>query len=679
MSVDRSSHTLSEQQDAHPSAMQLSEQIKQIQSQLQQGNFPLAEQQGELMVKQLNALNNPTLKPQQLENLYVLAVCYRLQRKYSLAINTLKQLLAIEPEHSRGEQELGYNARAMGNIQQASLHFYQATKRNPALLSAWQALLPIYQQQKQTAAVSLCQKQIAQLQALPRPLLAATDLLHEGKLAAADDVCRGYLREHKHSLQGLLLLAEIAVRLKAISQAEFILETCIELNPKHAEAKYQLFKIYSKLGKFALALDLAEKLTEIDSDNIFYRLAKATALVGVGEITLAITIYLDVIRTQKAEANVYLLLGHAYKTQGDIEKSVSAYQQAYAIESYCGDAYWSLANTKTYHFSDDEINTMLAGTKKAEVDSKNKVHLHFALGKAYEDMQQYQNSFTHYQAGNQLQRAGLNYSSDSHAQAVQAQIDVFTPSLINTLKHNGHADSAPIFIVGLPRAGSTLLEQILASHSKVDGTMELHDVLGLAANLSKHKGNAPVYPYNIDTIPPEYFAKFGQKFIQDTRVYRRGGAYFIDKMPNNYMHIGLIKLILPNAKIIDARRHPMACCFSGYKQLFGEGQEFSYNLRDIGEYYQHYVRLMDHWQQVFPDQILLVKHENVVKDTEAEIRRILSFCGLEFEQACVDFHQNKRAVNTPSAQQVRQPIYQSGLAQWKHFEPYLGELRACFD
>ena len=609
---------------------------------------------------------------------YLLAVSARLQKRNQQAIDALFCLIELDPQHARAQQELGYNYQALEQGKQASIHFYKATKLNPALLSSWQALLPIYKSANQREAFALCAKQIEQLRALPQAILAATDLLYDGKIAEADVLCRRYLQEHKHSLDGLLLLSQIAVKLKATSEAEFILETCVEIAPDSVEAKYELFKVFSKLGKFAKALLISEALLAQDPSNIFYQLAKATALVGIGELKEAISIYQQIIANSKAVANVYLLLGHALKSQGNIDESVSAYQKAYDLEPYCGDAYWSLANTKTYRFSVAEIHNMQTGTLSDGPSVSDKVNLHFALGKAYEDEQQYEKAFFHYNAGNQLQRTSISYSSQKHTQFVQEQIAAFTPNLLDKLGKKGHPDKAPIFIVGMPRAGSTLLEQILASHSQVDGTMELHEILGLAATLSKKHGNKPVYPHNLSEIPEHYFAEFGKKFIEETKVYRQGAAYFIDKMPNNYMHIGLIKLILPNAKIIDARRNPMACCFSGFKQLFGEGQEFSYSLHDIGLYYQNYVKLMDHWQTLFPNDILLVHHEDVVNNTEAEIKRLLDFCGLPFEQACVDFHQNKRAVKTPSAQQVRQPIYTSGLEQWKHFEPYLDDLKTYF-
>jgi len=661
------------QANANTSAQALSA----IQQNIQQGNFAQAELDAKALLAKSTDQETLTMC------WYLLAVGYRLQQSHESAIEALNTLLVITPEHSRAFQELGYNYRTLKQGKQASIHFYKATKINPALLSAWQALLPIYQQANQSSATKLCKSQIKQLSALPKPILAATDLLYDGKITQADIMCRQYLQENKHSIAGLQLLADIALALKATSEAEFILETAVELAPEKPEVKYQLFKIYSKLGKFAKALALANILTEQNSQNTFYQLAKATALVGVGDISAAITIYTDTVANGHTQANVYLLLGHAYKTQGDIKASVTAYQQAYSADPYCGDAYWSLANTKTYAFTTTEIDTMLSGTQQQDISVKDKIHLHFALGKAYEDQgangsssaNKYKDAFTHYATGNKLQRSSLAYSPESHSSFVQSQIKAFTPELIKRLKGKGHSSAAPIFIVGLPRAGSTLLEQILASHSTVDGTMELHEVLGLAANLSKKQGNKPSYPFNLGSINNDYFARFGEKFINDTQVYRQGGTYFIDKMPNNYMHIGLIKLILPNAKIIDARRDPMACCFSGFKQLFGEGQEFSYSLTDIALYYKNYVTLMDHWQRLFPGEILLVNHEDIVANTDTQIRRMLDFCGLEFEQACIDFHKNKRAVKTPSAQQVRQPIYTSGLAQWKNFEPYLQELK----
>ncbi len=646
---------------------------RNIQGLIQQGNLVNACQEAESLAKQ------DLSSEQSVQILYLLAVSYRLRKSFEEAIQTLVKIKQLKPTHARMYQELAYNYKALGDEKNAAKHFYLATKHNPALLSSWQALLPIYQQQQQAEASRLCQVQIDNLSALPQQVLAAHDLMHEGNLAAADQVVRGYLREHKHSLPALLLLAEIASKLKAISEAEFILETCVELANDDPEPKYQLFKIYSKLGKFKLALALSEKLVTLSPANLFYKVAHATALVGVGDINKAIELYDQIIAQDQAQSNVYLLLGHAHKTAGNIEKAVDAYRHAYINDATCGDAFWSLANTKTYAFTETDINLMQNGVESFEVSTDDKVHMHFALGKAFEDGKDFEKSFFHYSQGNQLKSELLKFSSAKHQAFVSHQIENFTQTYANKLVGKGHSDSAPIFIVGLPRAGSTLLEQILASHSQVDGTMELHEILGLAARLSKPHAKLPAYPTNLAELPSDLIAEFGKQFIDNTQVYRQSAPYFIDKMPNNFMHIGLIKTILPNAKIIDARRNPMACCFSGYKQLFGEGQEFTYSLSDIGIYYQQYLRLMAHWQTIYPNQILQVDHENIVNNTEDEIRRILDYCGLEFEQACLEFHKNKRAVKTPSAEQVRQPIYKDGLEQWKNYEAFLGELLEMFE
>ena len=300
-----------------------------------------------------------------------------------------------------------------------------------------------------------------------------------------------------------------------------------------------------------------------------------------------------------------------------------------------------------------------------------------AYDAGYEDRGEYDKSFSHYEKGNSLKAETADYNSEQLQRRVDSQIEICSTDFFREREDLGNNANDPIFVVGLPRAGSTLLEQILASHSLVDGTMELHNILDLAKRLrgrDKDTEGTPRYPKVLEELENSYFKKFGTQFIEDTRIYRGDAPFFIDKMPNNFFHIGLIKLILPNAKIIDARRHPMACCFSGYKQLFGEGQEFSYGLESMGNYYRQYVKLMDHWDQVLPGFVLRVQYEEVVENLESEVNRILNFCGLPFEDACLNFHQTKRSVRTPSAEQVRQPIYKSGLEQWTNYKEYLQPL-----
>jgi hypothetical protein len=308
--------------------------------------------------------------------------------------------------------------------------------------------------------------------------------------------------------------------------------------------------------------------------------------------------------------------------------------------------------------------------------SVDRFHLCFALGKAFEDRNEYEKSWHFYECGNALKRAESRYRPEITETNTRKQIEVCTAQFFAAREVVGVPDCDPIFIVGLPRSGSTLIEQILASHSKVEGTQELSDIQRIVLGLQGRHSDAddPRYPGVLAELGPDDFRRLGERYMIDTRSYRKEKPYFIDKMPNNFRHIGLIHLMLPNAKIIDARREPMACCFSNLKQLFANGQEFTYSIADIARYYRTYLELMQHWDAVLPGRILRVQHEDVVDDLGGNVRRILDFCGLEFEPACVEFHKTERSIRTASSEQVRQPIYRDGLDQWKNYEPWLGSL-----
>lgn len=610
------------------------------------------------------------------EILYILAVAQRTKGLISEATETVKILISTDPNNARAHQENGYLSLSTDNKSSAATAFAKATRLNPALLSSWQKLAPLYGELNHGEAQIFATQRIDYLTQLPVEIRGAQDLMYEGKLGIADTVCRRFLQNHKHHAEAMLLLAEIGIRLKLYHEAEFLLESCVEIHPTNEAARAELVQLLSKLGKFSQAKQQAETLLNEHPDNLQYLAAKASAMVGVGEVEKAIILYQQVLDDARNELpGVQLLLGHAYKANGNIEQAIKAYQQAYTIRPDFGDAYWSLANTKTYRFTDDELTLMQAQLEKVDIELDDKAHLEFALAKAYEDRKQFDTAFSYYQNGNALKHQRSHYSQTKLSEQIEAQKSVFTADFFKTHKNLGDPSPDPIFIVGLPRAGSTLLEQILASHSQVDGTMELHNVLGLAARLS---GNKSGYPKVINEIDNEYFTRFGKQFIDNTQCYRQGAAFFIDKMPNNFMHIGLIKSILPNAKIIDARRDPIACCFSGYKQLFAEGQEFSYDLEDLVHYYQSYQSLMTHWDEVLPGFVLRVQHEDVIDNLEAQVRRILDFCQLPFEASCLEFYKTKRTIKTPSSEQVRQPINSSAREQWKHFETHLTPLIAAF-
>ena len=638
---------------------------QEIKQAINQGQFSLAIEMANKI------LGQATLGIEHIPILYIKAVALRLSGNTQEAIQLNKQIISLQANHARAHQELAYLHKHSSDEMVSAKYFYQACQINPALLSSWKELLRHYQKTKNTEAANIAQGQISYLSGLPKAVMHARDLMYEGQFHQADQLCRQFLQKQKHDAEGMLLLAEIGIALKVYSEAEFLLESCLTLYPDHTAAGIEYLKLLAKMGQFKKAKECADKLLNAHPKHPIVLGAKASALVGLGELEQAISIYHSLLENTPEQAGLHLLLGHAYKASGELDKAVKAYQQAYQCKADFGDAYWSLANTKTYTFDESELTAMTQQLTQ-DISADDKVHLNFALGKAYEDRAAYKKSFAYYSKGNALKQEQTQYQPAVFEQQVENHKRVFTPSLFERLANNGATDPDPIFIVGLPRAGSTLLEQILASHSQVDGTMELHNVLSLAARL---KGQHNKYPEILEELNPEYLARFGKQYIEDTRVYRGKAPLFIDKMPNNFLHIGLIKLILPNAKIIDARREPMACCFSGFKQLFAEGQEFSYGLENIGRYYAAYMDMMAHWNKVLPDFVLHVQHEDVIEDLETQVKRMLSFCGLEFEQACMDFHKTKRSIKTPSSEQVRQPIFKQGMEQHKHFEQDLESLR----
>lgn len=618
-----------------------------------------------LRAKEQLGVSQNTLK----EVLYLKAVAYRLLADVNSAIETLNELIAYVPNYARAYQELGYCYLA-SDSKKAAHSFYQATRFNPALLTAWLQLEKVYKADNQSQALALCQQQIAFLTSLPKPLLGATDLMHEGQLHKAEQVCRQFLAGHEHHPEAMMLLAEIGIQLKVYSDAEFLLESCVTLYPENDRAAAAYQSLLSKLGKFPDAAAVAKQRLKYAPDNFTVKVGLAHALVGVGELEQAIDIYQGLLRENEDRPAVWVALGHALKAKGDIGDAIEAYEKAILFEKDFGDAYWSLANTKTYRFSDELLRQMVSLVDAEATKLDDEIHICFALGKGFEDSANATRAFEYYDRGNKLKKRTLQFDIVKTEKALQAQQQAFTKESFN--KTQGCQAPDPIFIVGLPRAGSTLLEQILASHSQVDGTMELHDILGIASSLS-HQSTP--YPLNVSALNEDTLAKLGEQYVQQTQAYRQGAPFFIDKMPNNFIHIGLIKKILPNAKIIDARRNPMDCCFSGFKQLFGDGQEFSYSLTDIGRYYKAYEKLMAHWNTVLPSEILTVQHEDVLDDLEGQVRRLLDFCGLEFEEACLTFHKTKRVIKTPSSEQVRQPIYRTGMGQWKPFESNLSELK----
>lgn len=613
-----------------------------------------------------------------LEALYMAAVCQRYRRDYPAAERCLTELLARSPEFGRAHQEAGHLAREQGDGAKALASYQAACRCNAALEASWRAQADILASQARNAEAQAARAQAQRLKALPPDLVTVTHLLSEGKLLKAESLCRRHLRQHPRDVEGMRLLADIAVRLGVLEDAEVLLENAVAFAPDNVQLRLDYIQALRKRQKFAAALAEAEALHARDPESPLFMSHLAIERMQTGDFEGALAVFDRILDKQPHDPATLTSRGHALKTWGRQSEAIAAYKAACAARPEQGDAWYALANLKTYRFSDEEIARMRSLDATPHLPHNDRVHLCFALGKALEDQGDIDASFAFYEKGNQLKRAQSRYTSEGMEAEFDAQKRACAPQLFADKAGLGNAAPDPIFIVGLPRAGSTLIEQILASHSLVDGTLELPNILSLAQRLrGRDRADGGSYPDILGTLSGEQLEELGREYIESTRIHRQDAPFFTDKMPNNFRHIGLIKLILPNAKIVDARREPMACCFSGYKQLFAEGQEFTYGLDEIGRYYRAYVDLMDHWDRVLPGAILRVQHEAVVDDLEAEVRRLLDFCGLPFEEACVNFHETQRAVRTASSEQVRRPINTEGLDAWRKYDDKLDVLRSA--
>lgn len=625
------------------------------------------------------ALLDPVLKqnPESVDALYMSAVCARYLGRSDEARALLERLKSVSPDFGRAFQEEGHLARASGEMENALSAYRRAVRANPGLAASWRAQEDILRQAGWNAEAAQAKAQAERLASLPRDLLAATNFIHEGKYLKAEALCRRFLQAHPQHVEGMRLLADVGARMGALADADFLLESAIEFEPDNIQLRLDYIQLLRKRQKFQAALDHAKALYDRDPENPLFQSHYAIESLQTGDFEKALALFDRVLEQLPGDAATLTSRGHALKTWGRQEEAIRSYRAACAAKSDQGDAWYGLANLKTYRFDDDEVAGMQAEEARSDIAYQDRYHLCFSLGKAFEDRGDVETAFSYYARGNDLKRLKSAYHADDMDKEFRAQIEICTPALFE--KHNGAGHDAPdpIFIVGLPRAGSTLLEQILASHSQIDGTLELPNVLSLSQSLRGRRriAGASAYPQVLEDLPREKFAEMGRAYIDETRIHRVGAAFFIDKMPNNFRHIGLIHLILPNAKIIDARREPMASCFSGFKQLFAEGQEFTYGLEEIGRYYRGYVDLMRHWDAALPGKVLRVQHEDVLDDLESEVRRMLDYLGLPFEEACLDFHKTDRSVRTASSEQVRRPINRSGVDQWRRFERHLGPLK----
>jgi len=608
--------------------------------------------------------------------LTLLAAARRRQGRPAAAIELIEPLVIEYPQYPLAHQELGLARLESGQIEAAESSLAKAVELAPDLPLAWKSLGDLRAARgDREGSESAYQNHTIAVVGAPE-LIEAARLLTAGKLGQAEKLCRRYLMDHPTNPSAIRLLAEVGLKLGRLEDAEKLLLRCLELAPDFHLARSNYANLLSRKLRHIEALAQIDQVLSVDRDNPSYLLLKASILVRIGDNEGAIELYRQVLDDYPRQPRTLMSLGHALKTVGRQDEAIDAYRASIALQPGLGEAYWSLANLKTFRFEDRELTSLIDQARLKHTTPEDYFNLFFALGKAHEDRADYDLAFANYQKGNAIRRRTVRWDADEHHTASNGLSKFFTPEFFEERLGWGCPDRSPIFIVGLPRSGSTLLEQILASHSQVEGTMELPDILSIARRLSGKKSRDEIsnYPAVLGELTAAEAAALGEEYLQRTAIHRSGTPRFIDKMPNNFTHAGLIHLILPNASIIDARRHPLACCFSGYKQLFASGQNFTYDLTDIGRYYRDYVMLMNHWDRVLPGRVFRMNYEDVVADIEVQVRGLLDYCGLTFEPDCLEFHRTERAVRTASSEQVRQPLYTEAVEQWIHFEPYLAPL-----
>lgn len=616
--------------------------------------------------------------PGELRAQLLLATALHGQGRALDALAVLNQLRETRPATAAIEFETGLIFADLGDHRSAIAALTRATALDGNHPDAWRALGDALSLAGDSTGADAAYARHIRASVKNPHLLEAADALCTDRLAVAEHLLRQFLKEQPTDVAAIRMLAEIGTRLGHYEDAEHLLKRCLELAPGFYAARHNYAVVLYRQNKTTEALGQLTILMREDARNPSYRNLRAAALSRLGETTEAIAAYKDVLDDHPNQPKAWMSYGHTLKTAGLGEQSIAAYRKSIDQLPSFGEAYWSLANLKTFRFSRSDIANMQAQLARPDLSEEDRYHLHFALGKALEDEESFEESFDNYALGNALRRRSLSYSADDTSQRVSRAKDVFSSEFFSGRQGFGSGRRDPIFIVGLPRSGSTLVEQILASHSLVEGTMELPDIIGIAHRLGggDKKEKSSRYPESLQELDRSSSAMLGEEYLRRTQIQRKSTRpFFIDKMPNNFLHIGLIHLILPRARIIDVRRHPMACGFSNFKQHFARGQGFAYDLDDIGRYYSDYVALMEHFDWVLPGRIHHLQYEGLIADSEHEVRRLLQYCELPYEKDCLQFHRTSRNVRTASSEQVRMPLFREALDHWRHFESHLDPLK----
>jgi tetratricopeptide (TPR) repeat protein len=623
------------------------------------------------------ALNVLKSAPEDPRALLILGSARRRQGDATAARAVLMPLATAHPRAANTQYELGATLADLGERSSALAALRRATDLNRDHVEAWRLAGDLLFSAGDAAGAERAYAAHERASVRDPGLKGAAEAVFSGDLGTAEQLLRLYLTSSPNHVEGLRMLGEISTRLGRFTDAETLLAHALHLSPGNDGARFSYAIALFRQQKAVDALPHVERLLAKAPGDPAYRNLMAACLGLVGEHDRVLEIYDSLLAQYDRQPGIWLNYGHTLRTVGRRDDAVAAYRRCIALAPGHGEAYWSLANLKVTSFSSEDEATMVAEAGHAGRSDDDRLHLHYALGKALEDRGDYAGSFSHYEKGAAIRRKQSPYDAEDTTALKERTKALFTADFFAARAGRGSSSTAPIFIVGLPRAGSTLIEQILASHSQVEGTMELPDINLIARGLGSPERAAagPRYPDVLVGLGPAQLKHLGETFLANTQVHRKlGRPFFIDKMPNNFQHIGLIHLILPRAKIIDARRHPLGSCFSAFKQHFNQGQNFSYDLTDLGRYYRDYVGVMAHFDVIAPGVVHRVIYEDLVEDTESEVRKLLEYCGLPFEDGCLKFYDNQRAVRTVSSEQVRRPIFRDGLAQWRHYHSRLGPL-----
>ncbi len=647
----------------------------------------LREGRAETAERQLRSIQ--AAMPGEVNSLRLLGLALLAQDKLAPSVETLERVVAAAPNFAQARADLARAYRQDGRFEQAREELRRVVQSAPALSVAWLCYGDVLVDLGKYADAKLAYERARLADPHRQRIEEATAAFVAKDRKTAELTFREILKDDASHVAALCGLAAISLAAGHHSDSERLLRHALKQSAHLPLLQRGLSHTLLEAGRLLEAEACILELLKIEPENPQNWVALGSVYTRLLRQRDALAAFEEAARLNPAKVELRLSIGHILKTLGRRAECERAYEDCLRVDPSFGEAYWALADLKNYVFSESQIAAMEAllapeaegsgasGSARASASAPtSRAQLHFALGRAFEHRAEYPAAFAHYTAGNSLRRSEAPFDIDFFEVKTRRVIACFDQAFFEARPGSGCAAGAPIFIVGLPRSGSTLVEQILASHSSVEGTMELPNILTIVREFDHQDKRADAYPEAVLAARPERLTALGRRYLDETRQIRAGKPRFIDKMPNNFSHVGLIHAILPNATVIDVRRHPLDACFSTYKQNFAEGQAFSYDLADLGRYYRAYLSLMDHWDAVLPGKVLRVQYEHLIRDPEASIRRLLAHCGLPFEEACLSFHETERAVRTASSEQVRRPLYASGVGYWRHFDRELAPLKA---